>query len=212
MPDSAHLAAFAAAAVVLAAIPGPGMLYVLARSLAEGMGTGLRSTAGTAAGGMAHVMAAALGVSALVMASATAFEVVRFAGAAYLVWLGVQTLRSAGVPLATEATRSRGSALRQGALTEVLNPKTALFFLTFLPQFVQPERGPVVVQLLLLGTVSVLLNSTTDVVVAVLSGRLGALARRSPRWWKRQRMASGIVLIGLGGAAAVSGARPETSR
>lgn len=193
--------------MVLAALPGPGMLYVLARSLAAGTGAGLRSTAGTALGGMGHVLAAVLGLSALIMASTTAFAVLRFAGAAYLVWLGVQTLRGAATPLETCAPAGRDNALRQGVLTEALNPKTALFFLTFLPQFVQPERGPVAAQLLLLGTASVLLNSSADVVVAVLSGRLGALLHRSPRWWRRQRIGSGVLLIGLGGAAAASGTR-----
>ncbi len=209
MPDGAHLAAFAAAAVVLAVVPGPGMLYVLARSLADGVGTGLRSTAGTAVGGLAHVLAAALGVSAIIAASATAFELLRYAGAAYLIWLGVRTLRSAGAMPEPGAT-GRERALRQGALTEALNPKTALFFLTFLPQFVQPERGPVVLQLLLLGSVSVLLNSAADVVVAVLSGRLAAFVRRSPRWWRRQRIGSGLLLIGIGGAAAATGGRSHT--
>ena len=207
MPDVAHLAAFAAAAVVLAVIPGPGMLYVLARSLAAGTGTGLRSTAGTALGGLGHVLAATLGLSALILASATAFEVLRLAGAAYLVWLGVQTLRSAGTPPQVSAVGGRNHALRQGVLIEALNPKTALFFLTFLPQFVQPERGPVAAQFLLLGAVAVLLNSSADVVVAVLSGRLSGVLQRSPRWWKRQRVGSGVLLIGLGGAAAATGAR-----
>jgi threonine/homoserine/homoserine lactone efflux protein len=195
------------AALVLAVIPGPGMLYVLARSMAGGTGAGLRSTAGTALGGMGHVLAAALGLSALVMASATAFEVLRFAGAAYLVWLGVQTLRSAGAPVPTQSLGRRDGALCQGAITELFNPKIALFFLTFLPQFVQPERGPLAVQLLVLGTASVLMNSSADVVVAVLSGRLGRLLRHSPRWWRRQRVGSGVLLIGLGGAAAASGTR-----
>jgi len=207
VPDVAHLAAFAAAAVVLAVIPGPGMLYVLARSLAAGTGTGLRSTAGTALGGLGHVLAATLGLSALILASATAFEVLRLAGAAYLVWLGVQTLRSAGTPPQVSAVGGRNHALRQGVLIEALNPKTALFFLTFLPQFVQPERGPVAAQFLLLGAVAVLLNSSADVVVAVLSGRLSGVLQRSPRWWKRQRVGSGVLLIGLGGAAAATGAR-----
>lgn len=124
----------------------------------------------------------------------------------------MQTLRSAGAPLTTDSASPRDSALRQGMLTEALNPKTALFFLTFLPQFVQPGRGPIVVQLLVLGTASVLLNSAADVVVATLSGRLGALLRRCPRWWRRQRITSGIVLISLGGAAAITGTRPQTSR
>jgi len=206
MPDGAHLGAFVGAALVLAVLPGPGMLYVLARSLAGGTRSGLRSTAGTALGGMGHVLAATLGVSALIMASATAFEALRFAGAGYLVWLGVQTLRSAGMPL-EPGGGGIDRAFRQGVITELLNPKTALFFLTFLPQFVQPQRGPLAAQLLLLGTVSVLLNSSTDVLVAVLSGRLGILLRRSPRWWKRQRVSSGLLLIGLGGAAAATGTR-----
>jgi len=141
------------------------------------------------------------------MASATAFEALRFGGAAYLVWLGVQTLRSASTALEPGALPGADNAFRQGVITELLNPKTALFFLTFLPQFVQPQRGSLSAQLLLLGTASVLLNSSSDVLVAVLSGRLGVLLRRSPRWWKRQRVSSGLLLIGLGGAAAASGTR-----
>jgi threonine/homoserine/homoserine lactone efflux protein len=199
MPDTAHLTAFLAAAVVLAAIPGPGMLYVLARTLAHGRGAGLRSTMGTAAGGLGHVVAAAVGLSALLMTSALAFSAVKYAGAAYLIWLGVRTL--AGLREPAEAVRDGGGpAFRQGMLTELLNPKTALFFLTFLPQFVQPERGPVAPQLLALGCVSVALNSSADVVVAALGGRIRTAL--SPRWWRRQRLASGCTLIALGGFAA----------
>jgi threonine/homoserine/homoserine lactone efflux protein len=198
MPDTAHLTAFLAAAVALAAIPGPGMLYVLARTLAHGRGAGLRSTMGTAAGGLGHVVAAAAGLSALLMTSAVAFSAVKYAGAAYLLWLGVRTL--AGLREPAEETRGAGPALRQGMLTELLNPKTALFFLTFLPQFVQPERGPVAPQLLALGCVSVALNSSADLVVAALGGRLRTAL--SPRWWRRQRLASGCTLIALGGFAA----------
>src|SRR6186997_102761 len=139
MPDTAHLTAFLAAAVVLAAIPGPGMLYVLARTLSHGRSAGLRSTLGTAAGGLGHVVAAAIGLSALLMTSALAFSAVKFVGAAYLIWLGVRTLAGLREPV-EEVSGNAGPAFRQGMLTEVLNPKTALFFLTFLPQFVQPER------------------------------------------------------------------------
>jgi threonine/homoserine/homoserine lactone efflux protein len=199
MPDSAHLTAFLAAAVVLAAIPGPGMLYVLARTLAHGRGAGLRSTLGTAAGGLGHVVAAAVGLSALLMTSALAFSAVKYAGAAYLIWLGVRIL--AGLRQPAEEVHDRGgTAFRQGMLTELLNPKTALFFLTFLPQFVQPERGPVAPQLLALGCVSVALNSSADVVVAALGSRIRTAL--SPRWWRRQRLASGCTLIALGGFAA----------
>lgn len=192
---------------MLAVLPGPGMLYVLARSLSGGTQTGLRSTVGTALGGMGHVLAATLGLSALIMASATAFEALRLVGAAYLVCLGVQTLRTAQTRLEFDTPGKARNVLWQSVITEVLNPKTALFFLTFLPQFVQPQHGPIAPQLLLLGTASVLLNSSTDVIVAVLSGRLAGLVRRSPRWWKRQRIGSGLLLIGLGGAAAASGTR-----
>src|ERR687887_926908 len=195
MPDTAHLTAFLAAAVVLAAIPGPGMLYVLARTLAHGRGAGLRSTLGTAAGGLGHVVAAAVGLSALLMTSALAFSAVKYAGAAYLIWLGVRTLAGLREP-AEEVRDIGGPAFRQGMLTELLNPKTALFFLTFLPQFVQPERGPVAPQLLALGCVSVALNSSADVVVAALGGRIRTAL--SPRWWRRQRLASGCALIALG--------------
>jgi threonine/homoserine/homoserine lactone efflux protein len=206
MPDGAHLAAFLVAALVLALIPGPGMLYVFARSLAGGTATGLWSTGGTAVGGLGHVTAAVLGLSALLAASASAFDVVRLAGAAYLVWLGIHALRTAAHP-PTMVGAGRERAFRQGVLTELLNPKTALFFITFLPQFVQPGRGPVSLQLLVLGCVVVALNSSTDAIVALLAGRLGTLLQRSPRWWKRQRVGSGLLLIGLGGVAAVSGSR-----
>src|SRR3954453_3026174 len=202
MPDTAHLTAFLAAAVVLAAIPGPGMLYVLARTLAHGRGAGLRSTVGTAAGGLGRGVAAAVGLSALLMTSALAFSAVKYAGAAYLIWLVVRTL--AGLREPVEEMQDRGGAggpaFQQGMLTELLNPKTALFFLTFLPQFVQPERGPVAPQLLALGCVSVALNSSADVVIAALGGRLRTAL--SPRWWRRQRLASGCTLIALGGFAA----------
>lgn len=204
MPDSAHLTAFAAAALVLAITPGPGMLYVLARSVGDGTRAGVLSAAGTAAGGMLHVIGAAIGLSALLMTSALAFSVVKYAGAAYLVFLGVRMLMSANQP--HDLPQTTANAARQGALTELLNPKTALFFLTFLPQFVQPENGPVAIQLLALGTVSVALNSGADLVVAAFAGRLGS-ALEDRRRLRRQRTASGCALIALGGVAAL-GERP----
>jgi threonine/homoserine/homoserine lactone efflux protein len=200
MPDSAHLTAFLAAAVVLAITPGPGIFYVLARSLGEGTRVGVRSSLGTAVGGMCHVVAAAVGLSALLMTSATAFEVVRLAGAAYLIFLGVKSLLSH----ADAPTRERGDAFRQGVLTELLNPKTALFFLTFLPQFVQPERGAVAPQLLALGAVSVALNSSADLLVAAVAGRARGALKEGSRWVRRQRTLSGIGLIALGGYAAAA--------
>lgn len=200
MPDRAHLTAFLAAALVLAITPGPGIFYVLARSLGEGTRVGVRSSLGTGLGGLCHVIAAAVGLSALLMTSATAFEAVRVAGAAYLVYVGVRTLMGAREHQALE----RGDAFRQGVLTELLNPKTGLFFLTFLPQFVQPGRGPVAPQLLALGAVSVALNSSADLVVAAVAGRARGALRAGSRWVRRQRALSGVALIALGGYAAAA--------
>jgi threonine/homoserine/homoserine lactone efflux protein len=209
MPDHVHLTAFLAAALVLAITPGPGIFYVLARSLGEGTRVGVRSTSGTALGGLCHVVGAALGLSTLLMTSATAFEVVRYAGACYLVFLGVRTLlglrhEADDAPAPRSGT---GDAFRQGVLTELLNPKTALFFLTFLPQFAQSERGSVAVQLLALGSVSVALNSGADLVVAVVAGRLRTGLRAGSRWVRRQRALSGVALIALGGYAAAADRR-----
>lgn len=205
MPDVHHWIAFLTAAAVLAAIPGPGVLYVLARSLGGGVRTGLRSTAGTATGGLIQLGAAVLGLSAVLAASAGAFEIIRLAGAVYLIWLGVQTLRRAGERALPDGQGSQ-HAFRQGVLTEALNPKTALFFLTFLPQFVQPQRGSAAVQVLVLGCMVIIFNAVPDLAVTLLAGRLQQLLHRSPRWWARQRIGSGLLLLGLGGAAAATGA------
>ncbi len=213
MPDAAHLTAFALAALTIALIPGPGVLYVLARSLGGGRDEGLRSSVGTGIGGLAHVAAAAMGLSAIIATSATAFGVVKYLGAAYLVWLGAKALfsRDAEAPTATAAqTAPRASnALRQGILTEVLNPKTALFFLTFLPQFCQPDRGPLALQVLALGAFSVILNTLVDVVVALGAGSISEQLRKRPALWHRQRRATGGMLIGLGAYAALAGHRPS---
>jgi threonine/homoserine/homoserine lactone efflux protein len=203
MPDTAHLVAFTLAAITLAAIPGPGMLDELARRLGGGRGVGLRSSFGTALGGCVHVVAAAAGLSALVAASATAFTVVKLVGAAYLVWLGVRTLMSARQPPPVVGTVSADTgAFRQGALTEALNPKTALFFVTFLPQFCQPEHGPVALQIAVLGLISVALNTAAAVVSAFTAGPLGRRIAANARWWRRRRRATGGVLVGLGVYAA----------
>ena len=204
MPDSAHLAAFLLAALALAALPGPGLLYVLARSLGGGRSVGMRSSYGTAVGGMVHVVAAAAGLSALLAASATGFTIVKYVGAGYLIWLGVGALRSANEPPPVlGGAPSDGRVFRQGVLTEALNPKTALFFVTFLPQFCQPEQGPIALQVAMLGVVSVALNTLADVVVAFLAGPLGERLAQRPRWWRRQRRATGGALIGLGVVAAL---------
>jgi threonine/homoserine/homoserine lactone efflux protein len=209
MPDHAHLTAFLAAALVLAITPGPGIFYVLARSLGEGTRVGVRSSLGTALGGLCHVVGAALGLSTLLMTSATAFEVVRYVGACYLVFLGVRTLLGLreAAPDGPPVRSGADGAFRQGVLTELLNPKTALFFLTFLPQFAQPERGAVALQLLALGCVSVALNSGADLAVAAVAGRARTSLRAGSRWVRRQRALSGVALIALGGYAAAADRR-----
>jgi threonine/homoserine/homoserine lactone efflux protein len=201
VPAEPQLLAFTVAALLLAIIPGPGMLYVLARSLGGGRAVGLRSSVGTAIGGTVHVVAAAVGLSAILATSATAFTIVKYVGAVYLIWLGVSTIRSAGrsasAPELGAADLDTG-ALRQGIVTEMLNPKTALFFLTFLPQFCQPENGPFALQATVLGLISVLLNTAADVVVAYVVGPLSRRLLHNLRMWRRQRRATGGLLVGLG--------------
>ena len=213
MPDAAHLTAFALAALTIALIPGPGLLYVLARSLGGGREEGLRSSVGTGIGGLVHVGAAAAGLSAIVATSSTAFGVVKYLGAAYLIWLGGRALfsRDAAAPTASagQAAPTSSNALRQGILTEALNPKTALFFLTFLPQFCQPEHGPLALQVLALGTFSVILNTLMDFVVALGAGSISEQLRKRPALWRRQRRATGGMLVGLGVYAALAGHRPS---
>ena len=199
--DIQRFVLFLAAAFVLAITPGPGMLYVLARSIAGGRREGIESSLGTLMGGICHVLAAALGISALLAASAVAFHTVKYAGAAYLVWLGVQMIRTRDAELVHEAVAQPSqpqSAFRQGIFTEVLNPKTALFFLSFIPQFVAPERGHVFWQFVVLGTVSVALNTSADLLVVVLAAFLEGKLKHNARFRRRQRTASGLGMIGLG--------------
>ena len=194
---------FLAAAFVLAVTPGPGILYVLARSLAGGRREGLHSSFGTFVGGLFHVLAAALGVSAILAASAVAFHTVKYAGAAYLVWLGIRMIRSRNVEHAAPAACSP-HAFRQGILTEVLNPKTALFFLSFIPQFITPDRGHVFSQFVVLGFLSVFLNTVADLVVVTLAGPIERRLKHSATFHRRQRTAAGLGMIGLGAYVALT--------
>lgn len=194
---------FLAAAFTLAVIPGPGMVYVLARTLRGGRREGVLSTVGTGVAGLVHTVAAALGVSAILATSATAFAVVKWAGVAYLIHLGVRTLlgREAQADVAVSTPPERG-ALRQGVVTEVLNPKTALFFLSFLPQFVNPD-GAVFWQFVLLGGITTLLTSGVDLVVAFAAAPLNRLLTRDRRIRRVQRYGTGGALIALGAYVAV---------
>jgi threonine/homoserine/homoserine lactone efflux protein len=189
---------FLTAAVILAITPGPGIFYVLARSLRGGRKEGVLSAAGTFLGGLVHVAAAAFGLSAILAASAIAFETVRYAGAAYLIYLGYRMIRSRNQDVDLDSAGTSGGTFIQGVMTEVLNPKTALFFLSFIPQFVSVQQGHVALQFLLLGAISVTLNTCADVLVACFAGPLGSSMKRNARLRRGQRTASGVAMIGLG--------------
>jgi len=208
MIDSARFLVFLTAALLLAVAPGPGMLYVLARSLAGGRREGMLSALGTFFGGMVHVFAAAAGISIILAKSALAFATVKYFGAAYLCLLGIRMVFDARREEHVELSLPpRGSPFWQGVMTEVLNPKTALFFLSFIPQFVDHTRGHIFQQFILLGAMSVTLNTTADMVVTLLAGPLGQRIRESVRFRKRQRTATGVVMIGLGAYLALSEAK-----
>jgi threonine/homoserine/homoserine lactone efflux protein len=213
MFDSTRILLFLTAAVLLAVAPGPGMLYVLARSLAGGKREGVLSALGTFLGGMVHVFAAALGVSVILARSAMAFSTVKYAGAAYLCFLGVRMILDARQQEAFVKDDFAGpdaaarNPLWQGVATEVLNPKTALFFLSFIPQFVDRGSGNVFFQFVLLGTFSVVLNTAADLIVILLAGPLGKKIRSSAVFRRRQRTATGAIMIGLGTYLATSESR-----
>lgn len=205
MSDLATFSLFFAAALLLAVTPGPGLFYVAARTLAGGRAEGIASSLGAGIGGMVHVGAGALGVSALVLASAELFSALKWLGALYLAWLGLRTILAARRDaLAQAAGRDAPPpvgarrAFRDGVLVEALNPKTAAFFLAFIPQFVDLEHGHVALQFVALGFVSVALNSLADVAVALAASgvRSGATAR--PALVRRLREASGAAMIALG--------------
>lgn len=208
MPELANFSLFLTAALILSITPGPGIIYTLVRSLNGGRSEGIASALGLSVGGLVHVIAAAIGISSLLMASAITFALVKYAGAAYLIYLGLRTLLSQDtLSINADAVvqpHRRGSAFYQGVMTEVLNPKTALFFLAFIPQFINVESGNVLTQFLLLGLITDLLNLTVDVVVALFAGPIGQKLRASHRFRQGQRIASGSTMIGLGAYIAVA--------
>src|SRR3982074_1146055 len=197
MLDAQRFYLFFIAALILAVTPGPGIFYVLARTLAGGRREGILSSLGTFAGGMFHVFAAALGVSAILAASAVAFHTVKYAGAAYLVWLGIRMIRTRNAQLPIETFAPSRNAFGQGIVTEVLNPKTALFFLSFIPQFISPQLGHIFLQFLIFGTVSVALNTSADLLVVSLAARIARKLKSSATFHRRQRIPSGVGLTGL---------------
>jgi threonine/homoserine/homoserine lactone efflux protein len=202
---------FLLAAVVIAAIPGPGIFYVAARTVSGGRRAGIASTFGTALGGLVHVIAGGLGVSAIILASAQLFTLLKLAGALYLVWLGIRTIREAG-HLPTEPTGAIGfkRTFREGIVVEALNPKTAAFFLAFIPQFLEPAAGHPALQFMTLGLISVTLNTFADVIVIVAASAARAGLARRPQLVQCLRQGSGLFIAGLGISLALA-RRPATS-
>jgi threonine/homoserine/homoserine lactone efflux protein len=206
MPDPSRLALFVGAALLLLVVPGPSVLYVVTQSVSHGRRAGLASVAGITTGTLVHIAAATIGLSALLASSALAFDVVKYLGAAYLVVVGIRRL--AGLERLDEGRVARSRSLsrlyRQGIVVNVLNPKTALFFLAFLPQFVDSTRGAAWAQILVLGLLFAGLGFLSDCAWALVAGTLGERLRRSRRFSQVQRYVSGSVFVGLGAVAAFS--------
>jgi threonine/homoserine/homoserine lactone efflux protein len=208
VPSASTLAVFSVAALALIVVPGPAVTYVLAQSIDKGRRAGLVSALGVASGGLFHVAAAVIGLSALLASSATAFTVVKLVGAAYLIVIGLRRLLARDEDEPDAAPAAVGGSYRriylQGVLINVLNPKTALFFLAFLPQFVDPSRGSGAAQIAVLGFVFVAIAVVSDsayaLAAAALSGRLKASVRamRIKRWF------TGGVFVALGATAATA--------
>ena len=210
LPGWSDLLLFISAALVLLFIPGPAVLYILARSVEQGRRAGLASASGIATGTLAHVLAATLGLSALLLSSAIAYSVVKYAGAVYLLYLGIKKFRERPA-VRDELKQVPALPLRriyaQGILVQVLNPKTAIFFFAFLPQFVNPARGHVSLQFFVLGMIFILLGLSSDSVWALTAGSAAGWLRQNQAFIRNERYISGTVYLGLGMATAVSGSR-----
>ncbi|WP_420630194.1 LysE family translocator [Candidatus Leptofilum sp.] len=206
-----QLATFMLAASLLIVVPGPAVLYVVARSIDQGRLAGIVSVLGIALGALVHSLAAAVGITAVLTASALAFSTVKYLGAAYLVYLGITTLLKK--PDLQEKIVVKRQPLwqifRQGFVVNLLNPKTALFFLAFLPQFADPTRGSVPLQTFLLGLVFVIIALVSDGIYALLAGQLGGWLKQSQTFQQRQQYFSGLVYIALGVGTAVSGSKTQ---
>ncbi|HEY2498505.1 MAG TPA: LysE family translocator [Candidatus Angelobacter sp.] len=199
MVEKAAFFTFLTAALMLNLAPGPDMLYVIGRSVGQGRKAGIVSALGVFFGCWVHILAAALGIAALLRSSPVAFNLVRYAGAAYLIYLGFKLLRQKA-DLSSRQLRheSLTSIFRQGVITNVLNPKVAIFFLAFLPQFIDAHRGSVILQILLLGLIFNVGGTLVNLAVAYAGGTLGELLRRNQRIAQLQRWFTGLVFVGLG--------------
>ena len=209
MPDASSLTVFVLAALALLLVPGPAVLYIVARSVDQGRSAGLVSVLGVSIGSMVHVVAAALGLSAILVQSAAAFRTIKYLGAAYLIYLGIRRLLGKGDAIvdATGTNRSLRRIFFQGVWVNILNPKTALFFFAFLPQFVDVSAGSVGMQILFLGTLLVTMGIVTDGAYAIAAGSLGDWLKNRPRVVTAQRLFAGGVFISLGLATALGGGK-----
>jgi threonine/homoserine/homoserine lactone efflux protein len=212
MPEPGTLVLFGLAALALLIVPGPAVLYIVTQSVGGGRRASLVSTLGLHVGSLVHVAAAALGLSSLLVSSARAFEVVKYAGAAYLVYLGLRRLleRPRDAELAVDGGPTLVRAFRRGIVVNVLNPKTALFFLAFLPQFVDVSRGSVALQIVVLGLLFIVLGLVSDGLWALAAGTASGWLRSRTGFARGERYASGGVLVGLGVATALSSSARRT--
>jgi threonine/homoserine/homoserine lactone efflux protein len=213
MPEWELFRIFLIAALALLLVPGPAVMYIVARSIAQGRKAGLVSVLGIAVGSSVHIGAASLGLSALLMSSILAFMIVKYLGAAYLIYLGIRTLRTKVTPEENKPVEDQPlwRIFRQGMIVNALNPKTALFFLAFLPQFVNPQMGTIAPQVLFLGLVFTVLGVCTDSMYALLAGTVGNWLRGNIRYLKAQHLFAGVVYILLGFTAAFASSDNSSS-
>jgi threonine/homoserine/homoserine lactone efflux protein len=208
VPSAASIGLFAVAATLLLLTPGPAVLYIVARSIEQGRVAGLASVFGITTGTLVHVLASTLGLSALLASSTLAFAAVKYAGAGYLIYMGVRRILSRTDAPASQSKlpkRSLGRLYRDGFIVNLLNPKTALFFLAFLPQFVDPSRGAAAFQIAFLGLLFTLMGLTSDGLYALVAGSAARWVKRQGRYLRWERFVSGGVFIGLGLTAALTG-------
>lgn len=212
MPDASTFAAFALASLALLVIPGPAVLYIVNRSVSDGRTVGLAAVTGIELGNLVHALAAAAGLSAVLATSAAAFNVVKWLGAAYLIVVGVRTLLRRPPTIAADRTPiSHRRAFAQGVVVNILNPKVALFFLSFLPQFIDPDHGSPGMQALALGVVFVLIGFVTDGLYSLLASSMRGVLIRGRGLPFVQRYVAGTVFIGLGVVAATASAGGHSS-
>ena len=212
IPGAAALELFVGAAMVMLVIPGPAVLYIVGRSIEQGRRAGLVSVLGIHAATLVHVSAAVVGLSAVLASSALAFSAVKYAGAAYLIWLGLKKLlgrTEGGAGDVVLPRHGHARLFRDGFLVNLLNPKTAIFFLAFLPQFIDLGRGHAAMQIAFLGLTFIALGLVSDGCYALLAGWAGVWLKKSRAWAGFERYVSGLMMIGLGMTAAFAGAEKK---